>query len=90
MRAEAYLLGLDEQGRVYDAVGRSDAGVTRFEPVADVSALLDRLIATRGGEARIELIVEEQTPFQTVIDVLDELQRAGLTRVRPRIRDGKL
>ena len=89
-RADVYVLGLDREGRVYREAGRSRTGIVQFEPIADLPAMLRGLIAERGGGSPVELIVEERTPFQTVIDVLDTLQHHGLERVRSRIRDGDI
>jgi len=62
----------------------------RFEPVPDVRGLLAELVTMRGGEAPIELVVEQHTPFQQVIDLLDQMRDAGLTQVRSRVRNGEL
>ena len=89
--ADAYLLGLNREGVVYRQSGQSTkTGVVQFEPVGDLPGMLRAFIAERGADAPVELVVEEQTPFQTVIEVLDTLQHHGLERVRSRIRDGKL
>jgi len=90
LQSDAYLLGLGSEGRVYREVGRDERGIVQFEPVSDVPGLLSELVTTRGGEAPIELVVEQQTPFQRVIDLLDRMQDAGLTQVRSRVRNGEL
>ncbi|MGF1633700.1 MAG: ExbD/TolR family protein [Phycisphaerae bacterium] len=90
VRSDAYLLGLSREGAVYREAGRDDQGVVQFEIVPDVAGLLAELIATRGGDSPIELVVEQQTPFQRVIDLLDQMQEAGLDQVRPRVRNGEL
>lgn len=83
----AVRLGLDTSGRVYRETGRDWRGVIRFEPVDDLAAHLNTLGA-RSAPPPIELIVEQGTPFQSVIDTLDVLQLQGFENVRSRVRDG--
>ncbi|MEX2382475.1 MAG: biopolymer transporter ExbD [Opitutales bacterium] len=89
-RSDAYYLGVDEAGNIYHESGKSSNGVTLFSPVENLEVFLSELIAERGGSAPVELVVEKETPFQTVIDVLDTLQHQGLQEVRSRIRHGKI
>ncbi|MEM1213144.1 MAG: biopolymer transporter ExbD [Planctomycetota bacterium] len=88
--SDAYLLGLAADGTVHREAGRDERGIVRFVVVSDPVSLASEMVSTRGPDAPIELVVEQQTPFQTVIDFLDALQHAGLTRVRSRVRDGEL
>jgi len=90
VRSDAYLIGLDIDGRLHREAGRDEMGIVQFQPVGDLDAALSALVAERGGDAPVELVVEAQTPTQTVIDVLDTLQEAGLRQVRSRVRDGQL
>lgn len=90
VRSDAYLLGLSTDGRLHHEAGRDENGIVLFVPAADVSGMLAELVATRGGDAPIELVVEQRTPFQRVINTLDTLQHHGLTQVRSRVRDGEL
>jgi len=90
LQSDAYLLGLGAEGGVYREAGRDGQGIVRFEPVPDVRGLLAELVTMRGGEAPIELVVEQHTPFQQVIDLLDQMRDAGLTQVRSRVRNGEL
>lgn len=90
IRAEAVLLGIDAAGKLHRHVDRDHLGIARFQPAASPVALIDEVLAIHGPDAPIELIVEEDTPFQVVIDTIDTLQHAGLTRVRSRVRDGEL
>ncbi len=90
IRSDAYLLGLSIDGQVYQENGRNNIGIVQFAPVSNLEAVLTSLIAERGPNLPIELVVEQDTPFQTVIDMLDRLQDLGLTQVRSRIRDGQL
>ncbi len=90
VRSDVYQLGLSVSGVVHREVGRDELGIVRFQPVDDLPALLARLTAGGAADTAIELVVEQRTPFQRVIDLLDTLQHAGLTEVRSRIRDGDL
>ncbi len=90
VRSDAVMLGLSVDGRVFREAGRDKVGIIRFAPVADVPALIDDLVRSRGPQTPVELVVEQETPFQTVIDVLDVLEHHGLEKVRSRVRDGKL
>ncbi len=90
VQADTYALGLSQDGSVHRESGRTESGVMRFERVEQVSPMLITLITERGANAPVELVVEQYTPFQTVINVLDMLQHHGLSHVRTRMRDGKL
>ncbi len=90
VRSDVYQLGLSVTGKVYREAGRDELGIVRFQPVDDLPVLLSELTASGAADTPIELVVEEQTPFQHVIDLIDTLQEAGLTQVRSRVRDGDL
>ncbi len=90
MRSDAFSMGLSSDNRVFKENGRDDNGVLQFTDVGDVDVFISELIGQRGANSPIELVVEEKTPFQTVIDLLDRLQLAGLDQVRSRMRNGKL
>ncbi len=91
-RSDALRLGLSTSGQLYrDEAGLNlRAGAAEFVRVADVSALVAQIIERHGPDMPVEVVVEQETPFQTVIDLLDRLQHAGLTTVRSRVRDGKI
>ena len=90
MRSDAFSMGLSTDNRVFMENGRDKNGVLQFAVISDVDTFITQLIAQRGNHTPIELVVEEETPFQTVIDLLDRLQLAGLDQVRSRMRNGKL
>lgn len=87
---DAYRLGLSQSGQLFRETDERRNGITVFSPVPDFATMIQDLQSTRGRDAPVELVVERETPFQTVIDVLDRLQHAGLSSVRSRVRDGSL
>ncbi len=90
IRSDAYRIALSAEGKVFREVGQSGRGRVVFEPVSSPDQLIADIIASQGPDAAVELVVEEQAPFQTVIDLLDAFQNAGLSQVRSRIRDGNI
>ncbi|MEX2607291.1 MAG: biopolymer transporter ExbD [Kiritimatiellia bacterium] len=79
-------LGLDEEGNLYKVRGRSKHSL-KTERVGAPAPYLRRLAGEVPLETPITVIAEEQTDFQTFIDVLDEFEIQGFTRVRVRASD---
>ncbi len=84
----AFRLGLNQGGQLFQENGRDPTGRVLFVPVEDAEVFLRELRAERGADTPIELVADEQAPFQTVIDTLDALQLTGFNQVRSRIRAG--
>ncbi len=81
----AFQMRVDEQGGVYARSGRDRHGSLEFAPMDDRLQTLTTLRQDEGAQVPIELIVDRQTPFQTVIRVLDELEVLGFERISSRI-----
>ncbi len=81
----AFQMRIDEQGGVYARSGRDRHGSLQFSPMDDRLQTLTTLRQDEGAQVPIELIVDRQTPFQTVIRVLDELEVLGFERISSRI-----
>ena len=87
---DVVLLGIDTSGQIHEEDGRTKNGVIRFKPVSDLIAFSSGLADEHGVEQTVELVVERETPFQVVIDVLDTLQLQGFENVHSRVRDTEL
>ena len=81
----AFRMRVDEAGGVYEETGRDRFGATEYTPMDQPLERLAALLAEEGTETPIELVVDRETPFQTVIRVLDELELLGFERVSSRI-----
>ncbi len=90
LRSTAALFGMDAGGRFYQEAGRDENGVVQFAPAPNAEKAMAELIARSGPTTPVELIVEQDTPFQRVIDTLDMMQHQGLSSVRSRVRNGKI
>lgn len=84
---DVFLLAIGVDGRVYGEAGRDRRQVVLFSPIDDLPGFLNELAAERGVGTPIEVSVEREVPFQTVIDTLDVLQLQGYDNVRSRVRD---
>ncbi len=91
-RADAFSLGLGSDRRLYREAGRDNNGVLTFAGIADadLEPFLESLVVERGRVPPVELVVEAETDFQDVIDLLDRLQLLGFFEVRPRMRNGDI
>ncbi len=89
-REEATLIALSEGGVLHQATTRTSRGVQRFEPAPDAAALLKEIADKQGLNSPLELIVQREAPFQTVINTIDLIELQGFTNVRTRVRDGDL
>ena len=87
---EAYWVAIDVEGRLYQPGERDGNNLISFAPVADPTEFLKKIAREHGLESPVELIVERETPFQTVIKTIDQMELLGFRSVRTRIRDGKL
>jgi biopolymer transport protein ExbD len=87
----ATIIGIDAAGNVYLPDGRGRRGSLRFKqvPDGDVLRTLSDLRTASDGRP-VELQVETETPFQTVIDVVDLLEDLGFDNVRSRTRESSL
>lgn len=85
---DVFRVGIDESGDHFAQAGRNRFGKMSFTPIADLPTYLRDLAAQRGPDRPIELVVERDTPFQTVIDTLDVFELQGFDNVRSRVRPG--
>jgi biopolymer transport protein ExbD len=83
---ETVILGLDEEGAIYRGQGADPEGVVRYVAVPDLSAFLAELASSRGKQTPIRLDAHRNTPFQRVIEVLDQCALQGFERVGVRLR----
>ena len=81
----AFLMRIDENGGLYAEAGRNRFGAVQYALMDDPLQTLATLRAEHGILVPIELMVDRETPFQTVIRVLDELELLGFERVSSRI-----
>lgn len=82
-------LGVDTQGRIYAISGRSKAGL-KSNAVGNVREFMAQKGADIPRDQPIILIAEENTDFQTFVQVLDEFEIQGFTRLRVRSSDVRL
>ncbi len=87
---EVYLLGIDVGGNLYASDEKTGRGVMMFKRVGDPPAFLSSLVANRGATVSLELVVERETPFQKVVNVLDLLELQGFKNVTSRVRDTEI
>lgn len=85
---DVFRVGIDEAGHHFAQAGRDRYGKMSFAPIADLPTYLRDLAAQRGPDRPVELVVERDTPFQTVIDTLDVFELQGFDNVRSRVRPG--
>ena len=84
---DAYMLGVDKVGGIYAPSGKNWSGVATFAKLAQPDAFLCELVASRGADAPVTVVVEKGTPFQQVINFQDQLELIGFENARFRIRD---
>ena len=87
---DALQIGIDVDGNLFAEARRDGYGRVTFTPIADLAPYLQTLAAERGTDDPIELVVERQTRFQTVIDALDLFELQGFDNVRSRVRPGPI
>lgn len=90
-RPDTHIMGVNTVGEVFAERGRDPgAGFIQFRRIgtsAELSAHLKTLLGPTGEPRPIELVIERETPFQTVISVLDTFQLQGFVDVRCRVRE---
>lgn len=79
-------LGIDTEGRLYTIRGRSRMGL-KSSPAGETRPYLVKLASEIPRDTPITLIAEEQIPFQKFIQVLDEFEIQGFSKVRARSSD---
>lgn len=87
---DVFRIGIDLEGNLFEEHGRNNYGVVRFRAIDDLPVYLRDLAAERGADQPIELVVERETPFQTVIETLDVFELQGFDNVRSRVRPGRI
>ncbi|MBB5352059.1 biopolymer transport protein ExbD [Haloferula luteola] len=84
---DSFPIGVDDGGTLYAPVGQNWSGVRTFKPLEAPGEWLKNLLAERGSEKPVTVVVERGTPFQKVIDAQDRLEQTGFGSIRFRIRD---
>lgn len=87
---EALLLGINTRGHLFQESHRNPRGHVQFVPVPNPGEFFSTLASEKGLDQPIELIVERETPFQTVIKTIDLMELQGFRNVRSRVRAGNL
>ncbi len=81
IRKDVYEVGIDTQRAFYAQHGQKGKGTVRFVPVPAIAPFLNDLRATRGTELPVQVSVDRETDFQSVIPVQDELELAGFRTI---------
>jgi biopolymer transport protein ExbD len=84
---DAYPIGVSKSGQLAGLSHQNVYGVKAFLPLENPNAFLHNLIAERGPDAPIVVLVERGTTFQKVIRVQDDLELVGFEKIHFRIRD---
>lgn len=84
---DSFPIGVSEEGLIYAQRERTWSGMMVFERQVEPEAWLREVLADRGPERPVTVLVERGTPFQRVIDVQDQLELTGFRNVRFRVRD---
>jgi len=84
---DSFPVGVDPTGTLYGPTGGKSRGVTSFAPLTDSEGFFHALIAERGKDKALSVVVQKGTPFQRVIDLQDRLELIGFDAIRFRIRD---
>ena len=83
---DKFLLGMDKGGLIYRQDGKNQSGFPLFAPVT----VSDTFFATLKPDQPIRILAERDTPFQQVIDVLDQCQLAGFERTELKLLSGQV
>ncbi len=84
---EVFRLAISREGLLHAEAGRGSWGAFRFRPVTDPDAFFQTLLDRRGPDKAVEVRVQRQTPFQTVIRHQDDLEDRKFRNVRFRVMD---
>lgn len=84
---DVYQLAIGNDGRLYAQAGRANWGAYHFKPVANMSPFLDALLAKGGNDHPIQVRIDRDVPFQTVIRYQDLLELRSFRNVRFRVSD---
>ena len=85
-KQDKFLLGMDKGGEIYRQDGKTQSGFPLFVPVT----VSDTFFATLKPDQPIRILAERDTPFQQVIDVLDQCQLAGFERTELKLLSGQV
>jgi biopolymer transport protein ExbD len=83
---DKFLLGMDKGGLIYRQDGKTQSGFPLFAPVT----VSDAFFSTLKPDQPIRILAERDTPFQQVIDVLDQCQLAGFERTELKLLSGQV
>jgi biopolymer transport protein ExbD len=85
-KQDKFLLGMDKGGVIYRQDGKTQSGFPLFVPIT----VSDMFFATLKPDQPIRILAESDTPFQQVIDVLDQCQLAGFERTELKLLSGQV
>ncbi len=84
---DVYQMAVGNDGQLYAEAGRGSWGSIRFQRIEAVDPFLDALLEKSGQDQPIQVRVDREVPFQSVIRYQDMLENRSFRNVRFRVSD---